>query len=167
MKARHRIRAAVVALGVAASSVTIATVGATQASACGLSSLGPTKNIWAGGRTIGIYYLAWNSCSNPGQAYAEAHITNTNYTGVNGIILVKNYSGASWKSNTNPPVRVNDGTAWWDSGFLPINSYPSSERRYQGYVEFDHGDGSFWCSGYTPIWSFSGFLYSNSSDMYC
>ncbi|MDX3762630.1 hypothetical protein [Streptomyces sp. AK02-04a] len=166
LHARTRAGATALALAVAASGLTMAITGPAAAASCGKSQLGPTRYIWSGGHTIGYFSLDWNSCD--GTAYTEARITNTNWTGSHGYINVFNSSKGSFALGPTSPTIVFDGTAWWDSGFLPINSYPSSDRNYLGDVQFTDSHGNAICTGYTPTWNFSGSGVQNQgSDMYC
>ncbi|NVK76556.1 hypothetical protein [Streptomyces morookaense] len=152
------MRAASAALAVVAGSLTFATAGAGSASAsvtdCG-QVLGPIQSIKVGSRTIGQFYLAWNSCSK--QAYTEVNLWNTNYVNGNwhgGLIDVK--SSSHYNSNTDSP-KPNVGTWWWDSGYIPVTGV-SNTRLYHGNWNFTAGGHS--CSGQTPTWNFSNGSYS-------
>lgn len=165
MKNRRRTRAALVALGVAASSLTFSAIGATEAQACGTHMLGPSHTIWGGSRSIGTYYLGWNDCDKT--VYTEAHIWNTNWTHSSGQIVVHN--SGSWSLGPSKPVVVFDGTAWWTTTPLSIYSNPSSDRRYKGSVQINNSNGTARCVGYTPTWDFSGagVVDPGSGDMHC
>ncbi|MEU6218220.1 hypothetical protein ABZ845_11980 [Streptomyces sp. NPDC047022] len=158
MKLRNRLRASLVALGLAASSLTIATLGATQAHACGKSALGPVQTITAGSQSIGNFYLAWNNCPSPAVVYTEIHLWNTRYTNASGQILVANtYPGGTYATGPSKPTIVSDGTAWWDAGPISIYSRPSSTRTYYG--SFNFSANGYWCSGRTATWNFSNGSY--------
>ncbi|MFJ8477994.1 hypothetical protein [Kitasatospora sp. NPDC094011] len=168
MRIHTRIRAAVTAFAVAAGGLTVAVAGpAGIAHACGKSQLGPTRAIWNGSRTVGTFYLAWDSCAYG--AYTEAHVTNTNWTGKDGFIEARNSSGGSSQFGPARPTRVWDGTAWWDSFYsgqnpLSIYSNPRNDRLYYGLIEFSgcHQEGR------TPTWNFSnGSVTDNGADMKC
>ncbi|MEY9967022.1 hypothetical protein ABIA33_005087 [Streptacidiphilus sp. MAP12-16] len=159
MRSRSRLHAAILALGVAASSLTLAAVPAMSAHAasasCGSKMLGPAVNItdpW--GNHVGSFYMGWNQC---GAAYAEAYLPGSVYG--SGQMLIKTGSGSAYKDTGGP-----SGQHYWDIGWLSIYSPPSSDRNYVGTMNFDTG--SYSCAGQTYTWNFSGSgaQYTNPDD---
>lgn len=169
MRIGARVRAASTALAVISTSLTFAVAGTGTAHAGSTSCaavLGGGQYIWAGGRTIGNFYLAWNYCDpNNKVAYTEVNIWNTNFVNGNwhnGLIDVK--SSSDHASNTGSP-QPNAGSWWWDSGFIKVAPNVHNDRRYHGSMNFNAGGHQCW--GDTPTWDFSGAGVVAAGSVHC
>ncbi|MBD0742784.1 hypothetical protein [Streptomyces sp. CBMA152] len=162
MSVRRRVRAAVLALGVLASSLTFAATGATaaQAASC-LKLLGPTIPINSGQGQVGIVYLGWDPCASPKKVYAEVHFSNP-VSGIRGEpatdIAIYNSTVGTIRHN----AWYDYNSSFWSSPLISIYSYPSTDRQYQGGFNLSWDSGAY-CDGSTVMWNFSNGSYDAST----